>query len=505
MNRSITASGLHCPAFRAVRGKEHFLKVVGLILQWRGGLSGRPRTSHRDCGHYVIARSAALQYCRCIYLTGDMDGRCFGCASKFSIFKKECGCKSCRHSFCAGCLAFTAVLPAHGNTKQKVCKKCHDNISNPVAQRNNSSKWSPPENYKKRIAALEAKQSQREEMQRGQGVLPIGSNSRYQGLSPEDQAISERLEKLKRETKPKAIPSTAEIESRIEALRKETQAPAPSLEEMECRLAVLQGRVPPSRATKPPHQSPDTRSQTQKVDDLLTQLNHEVALDQKCDPDSQQELPSPPINDRSKADHEDRWTGLYTELDAAQLEKEKDKILNEAATELQEENTRQEKMLEIGKRLAVLQGRDPDKVTMDNYKLPDSDEETEEEVVQRCLKQLSEEAFLDEASGYNDLSAENTATSNGKETKPGNKLPPKQTAAAQIQPARSSAGKVKEADSDEEELPWCCICNEDCALRCHDCDGDLYCKKCFREGHDEFDRKEHQTSVYRRPRKKKGR
>lgn len=371
-----------------------------------------------------------------------------------------------------------------------------------MAPRNNTSKWSPPENYKKRVAALEAKQSQHKEMQSGQGALNIANNARYQGLSPEDQAISERLEKLQQETKPKAIPSTAEIESRIEALRKETQARAPSLQEMEDRLAVLQGRAPASNATKPQHQPPDPRSQTQKVDDLLTQLKDEVAIDQTCEPDSQQEFHSQPINDLSKVES---WKGLYTELDAAQLEKEKDKILSEAASELQDENTRQEKMLEIGKRLAALQGRDPDKVTIDNFKIPDSDEETEEEAVQRILKQLSEETFLDEASGYNDFSNQKGTENISKEVKPGNKLPPTQRSAAQIQPAGSTAGKVKEPDSDEEELPWCCICNEDAALRCHDCDDDLYCKRCFREGHDKFDRKEHQTSVYRPPRRKKGR
>ncbi|XP_056403066.1 abscission/NoCut checkpoint regulator [Hyla sarda] len=425
-----------------------------------------------------------------------MDGRCFSCASKFSLFKKECGCKSCGRSFCAGCLPFTAVLPAYGNAKQKICKKCHDSISNANAPRNDTSKWSPPENYKKRMAALEAKQSQRKETQQGQGASQVGNKSGYQGLAPEDRAIAERLEKLKQETKPKAaIPSTAEIESRIEALLKDTQAPAPSLQEMEDRLAALQGRPPPSRATKPQHQPPDTRSQTQKVNDLLSQLKEEVAIDQQCHPDSPQDFPSQPVTDLSTADAADGWSAPYPELDAAQLEKEKDKILSEAAAELQDENTRQEKTLEIAKRLAVLQGRDPDTVTMNNMEPPDSDEETEGEAIQRILKQLSEEAFLDKASGYNDLSDPKRTLP--KEVKPGN-IPPAQRPAAQIQP-------VKEPDSDEEELPWCCICNEDAAIRCHDCDDDLYCKRCFREGHDEFDRKEHQTSVYRPPPKKKGR
>lgn len=41
------------------------------------------------------------------------------------------------------------------------------------------------------------------------------------------------------------------------------------------------------------------------------------------------------------------------------LEEEKNKLLAEAAVELQEENTRQERFLALAKRLAVLKGQDP--------------------------------------------------------------------------------------------------------------------------------------------------
>ncbi|KAM5129867.1 abscission/NoCut checkpoint regulator [Mantella aurantiaca] len=343
-------------------------------------------------------------------------------------------------------------------------------------------------------------------MQMGPGISHGGASAKYQGLSAEDRAIAERLEKLKQDTKPRTVATTAEIESRVQALQKDTQGHVPSLQEMEDRLAKLQGRTPPSQATKPLHQPPDTRSQTEKANDLLTQLRDEAAIDQQWNPDAQsQDFSVPPTNNLNKADQVDGQTDLNTELDAEQLEREKDRILREAAAELQDENTRQEKMLEIAKRLAALQGKDPDKVTVDNIKLPDSDEETEEEGVQRILKQLAEETALDEASGYNIPPEQRTEISNGR-VPAGKKLPSSQMhkLPAQTQPARPTAVKAAESD-DEDDLPWCCICNEDAVLRCHGCDDDLYCKRCFREGHDRFDQKEHQTSTYQPPHKKKGR
>lgn len=48
-------------------------------------------------------------------------------------------------------------------------------------------------------------------------------------------------------------------------------------------------------------------------------------------------------------------------LHPKQLEEEKNKLLAEAAAELREENTRQEKILQVAKRLAALKGEDPEK------------------------------------------------------------------------------------------------------------------------------------------------
>lgn len=45
------------------------------------------------------------------------------------------------------------------------------------------------------------------------------------------------------------------------------------------------------------------------------------------------------------------------------------------------------------------------------------------------------------------------------------------------------------AGRDEDPDSWCCICNADATLQCtaDPCDGDLYCNKCFSEGHPKLD------------------
>ncbi|KAM5340695.1 abscission/NoCut checkpoint regulator isoform 2-T2 [Glossophaga mutica] len=323
-----------------------------------------------------------------------MESRCYGCAVKFTFFKKENGCKNCGRAYCSGCLSFSAVVPRAGNSQQKVCKQCHEVLTRGSSPAN-ASKWSPPQNYKKRVAALEAKQKP--------------STPQRQGLTKQDQLIAERLARLRQEKKPKSVPSQAEIEARLAALRDEPQGSIPSTQEMEARLAALQGRVPPSRTPQPVHQTPDTRTQAQQAEDLLTRLTAEVAIDESWERGGQ--------------------------------------------------------------------------VTLQDYHLPDNDDsEDEEKAIQRVLKQLTEEAALDEASGFN-IPAEPSLQAQAK--------------ACRAEPEAQAAAPTPAAE--EEELPWCCICNEDATLRCAGCDGDLYCVRCFREGHDAFELKEHQTSAYRPP------
>ncbi|XP_052039223.1 abscission/NoCut checkpoint regulator isoform X2 [Apodemus sylvaticus] len=388
-----------------------------------------------------------------------MESRCYGCAVKFTLFKKEYGCKNCGRAFCNGCLSFSALVPRAGNTQQKVCKQCHTVLTR--GSSDTASKWSPPQNYKKRVAALEAKKKP--------------STSQSQGLTHKDQAIAERLARLRQENKPKSVPSQAEIEARLAALKDEVQGPIPSTQEMEDRLAALQGRVPPPHTMRMAHQAPDARTQAQQTQDLLTQLTAEVAIDESWQPRPSASLQ----NDLNKGATWNQHTNSQGRASRS-LEEEKSKLLTEAAVELQEENTRQERILALAKRLAALQGQDPSRVTLQDCHLPDSDEvEDEETAIQRVMQQLTEEAALDEASGFNIR----------EKPAPGSQTQPYK---AETEPQSLPQG----LQAEEEELPWCCICNEDAALRCAGCDGDLYCARCFREGHDNFDLKEHQTSPY---------
>lgn len=111
--------------------------------------------------------------------------------------------------------------------------------------------------------------------------------------------------------------------------------------------------------------------------------------------------------------------------------------------------------------------RTADSVGLDWF--DDEDEEFDEQV-HKLLTQMSEEAKLEErleASGLGHILKEKTQE-------------PKVT------PSSVRGAAAISVREEGDEFPWCCMCNADAALKCFDCDNDLYCVPCFSQGHEGF-------------------
>lgn len=113
--------------------------------------------------------------------------------------------------------------------------------------------------------------------------------------------------------------------------------------------------------------------------------------------------------------------------------------------------------------------------------LSDSDNENEEELAKNLIKKLLEESKLEEAAAKDGINVESSSGS--------------KNFVKQQNIDRVPSDKM----IDDDELPFCCICTEDATIRCHGCDLDLYCSKCWKESHIDFQMEDHETSKYKAP------
>lgn len=119
---------------------------------------------------------------------------------------------------------------------------------------------------------------------------------------------------------------------------------------------------------------------------------------------------------------------------------------------------------------------------------PEEDDEEAKSLMDKMIAEAALDSRL-EASGYN-LDAAPQASALSKRDR---KDHHRDLGGASV--GASAASNYWSNDSDDE-LPWCCICNRDATLRCYDCDDDLYCTRCFSEGHEQFGLFDHRYAPY---------
>lgn len=421
-----------------------------------------------------------------------MAEKCYRCTSAFGIFNKQIGCKNCGFAFCKKCLTKKASIPKLSNEKGTVCDRCFDILTGkaqPVS-------IAPPEALAKRVQAASRASGERQSSLKSLG----DSQSHSKGLSKEDAAISERLQKLKADRKAAMpTPSQSEIESRFEKLKEDTRSAIPSEQDIAGRLAIVCGRDP-TKSTQPSALKPQVKkTQQEQIENLLEEISQEVEIDsrfsntagfQNAKNDLSREdaysktSPCPMYNIGVNATGsqtrgvggKDNWSEVNHLLKEVSDEMEID--AKKAINDLKKDKELWERVQRLKADRKALGKSCEENTETHDCDMSDSDED-DEKATKRIIKQMIEESRLDEETEQQGMNVRHTE------------------APSKFGKSKNTGVDASDMGEESDELPWCCICNNDAALRCRGCDGDLYCKRCYKEGHDREDFEDHQAIPYK--------
>ncbi|XP_018573423.1 abscission/NoCut checkpoint regulator [Anoplophora glabripennis] len=230
---------------------------------------------------------------------------CNHCSTKFNFFHKEMGCSNCGLSFCSKCLKQKCKIPCKGSGEYNVCKLCYSKLasSSSTIQQNIIS---PPEIFIKRLENLENPSAPPITIYRQDTKI----QALRSGLSPADQKLVDRLEKLKDDGK-RPPPSESEIRERLASLKGENN--------------YVEG---PSRLVY----AADTRTDQQKADSLLEQFMNERDIELSHNPQEDIEARLATLREQGVRPNEGQYiSNLH---DSSGSEEEVDKITKKIMDEV---------------------------------------------------------------------------------------------------------------------------------------------------------------------------
>jgi len=456
---------------------------------------------------------------------------CNGCAKSFGFLCKEKACGNCGFAFCSGCLKHKVKTSTQPKSDVSVCYTCHKKMTHPSNMSGGGAVGGavggaaarpPPDALLKRLSALD-----RHEPPKNPITVYKEANTRIsklkRGLSVEDKAIADRLERLKQDRKRSMeLPTEDEMSERLAKLKGVEAAPSPRSAADQRALLGLKT---------------DHRSGPEKSHDLIAQARDEVALEgQRLRPedDIAQRLarlkgldvvpPSssarPPEIDPSEflAKGQDGAAAgsSANPVDGAKNVSDLAKVIGDISSEanadavkaLGEYSGDAELQAKVQAALSRSGGggarkggkEDDDQMSVDE----DEDDDEAEEV--RIIESALAEARIDERLGNpgedDDDDVTNDVTGNMADSQKklvrqiDRSIRSGENAVADDGKKKTKKQSVDEEEEEDDEFPWCSICNDDAKFRCQGCDGDLYCRNCLKECHDEFEIKDHKFAPF---------
>lgn len=452
---------------------------------------------------------------------------CYSCMKEFKRFNKPHTCPQCRRAFCSNCLKYED--PTVGN--QKVCLACHRHSERRTQEQDKEVLKNFKDRYYRPIQDAQTVPYYRPKLatssDAADGSQASSHSSRYGFTDPQDLELELRFRDLKG---PFVMPpSEAELRSRMEHFRSDGHsARHDSREDHGASVSV-----------RPP------KTEAQQSDDLMKQMKDEAALDRRPqgkDDDFQGHLDGMGsrgewMSARSEADQPGGPGATSKQRQAGRGDdpidpKEVERVMDEARQLLdaEKESAKQDERF-IADAHDKLQGiigadgshdnppvpgrgaggggskfkwgPDSEEPGYGDFLLEGEDGDDFDVEIQKLIGQMVEESKLEEkleSSGINPEEVEQHANKRGELRATSTAAPAQSKGLPQATalPPQSCPSATK-ISYPVDELPWCCICNDDADIVCQDCNNDLYCMRCFKHGHEEFAMYSHRYQLYERP------